>query len=290
LTVSANSDLRGLLSCRSRSWDSPFRAFPFQKAVLLSKPVAPLRLDTHLSSRSCLPTMPFPASHLDRSPAAAHEAGPPREGPLRLAVPRRFSAGERSLARFLIHPRLVPAPVSPLGSRALTIEVEEWHGTERFPGSSPECYAPPLRSVSPSESPFSSSRVSSHRSTVDALLGFSPSRAFALPALGLGTSPAVARHRAPRCSVAAAGPPSSLVLHEPRGKPNVSLDLRVSGVRKIGLSLSGLPALLGFPTSSVSHANLVSTRPSIIDSRQGRRRVTASPAPFFGSLPPPTNV
>lgn len=83
------SGLCGLVSCRSRSWDSPFRAFPFQKAVLLSKPAAPLRFGTSVSSRSCLPTIPFPAFHPDRPPVAAHEAGPPREGPLRLAIPRR---------------------------------------------------------------------------------------------------------------------------------------------------------------------------------------------------------
>jgi len=41
LTVYAASGLRGLVSCRLRSRDSPLRAFPFQKAVLLSKPLLP---------------------------------------------------------------------------------------------------------------------------------------------------------------------------------------------------------------------------------------------------------
>jgi hypothetical protein len=41
LTACAASGLRGLVSCRLRSQDSPLRAFPIQKAVLLSKPLLP---------------------------------------------------------------------------------------------------------------------------------------------------------------------------------------------------------------------------------------------------------
>ena len=41
LTAYAAPGLRGLVSCRLRSWDSPFRAFPFQESVPLSGSLLP---------------------------------------------------------------------------------------------------------------------------------------------------------------------------------------------------------------------------------------------------------
>jgi hypothetical protein len=168
LTVYAAPGLRGLVSCRLRPWDSPYRAFPFQGIRAPSEAVAPLRL----GARLLLPPS-FPA---DSSRTITHgrvEAGPPREGPLRLAVPRRrWSRGCPSIS-----PAPHPHPAWPPHRGALSGRgqkpVEHGIGPDGATGFLPECGAPPLRSVAPPGSPFSSpSGVP--RTTVDALLGFVP--------------------------------------------------------------------------------------------------------------------
>jgi hypothetical protein len=125
LTVYAAPGLRGLVSCRLRSWDSPYRAFPFQGIRASSEAVAPLRLGARLLLR---PSFPADASRTITHGRA--EAGPPREGPLRLAVPRRrWSRGcPFVIARPLIHARLAPAPRGPFGSRARISETQHRTG------------------------------------------------------------------------------------------------------------------------------------------------------------------
>ena len=162
-----------------------------------------------------------------------------------------FSAGGPSASSIPNPRRLDLDPVSPLGSRAPD---PAGHGTG--PSSPQACARVRSTSAPKRYSSWKSVLAASGvvpSTTADALLGFYPSRAFSLSALGLGTSPAVARHRAPAASAfrCSGRPPSSPVLFVPRGEPNdpsgpQSLRQRKDWLDPLGPSCSlGVSHLLG---------------------------------------------
>jgi len=212
--------------------------------------------------------------------AVACEAGPSRKGPLRLSVPRRSCSAGQPSASSVPKPCLLALHTG--FAAKLTGADRVGHGTGP---SSPRILA---------WSAFSTpaSKLYSFWKSVRAVFrvflnddgrcsrGLLPLQSFPSFCAGSGNFPSSDAPPDTACAVNSSTAEATLLS---RPFPNraasrtIRRDLRVSGNRKIGLSLSGLPALLGFPTSSVSHAYLASTRPSIIDSRQGRRRVTAAP-------------
>jgi hypothetical protein len=148
--------------------------------------------------RAALSPTSFPGSHHRRPPRGRAEAGPPREGPLRLAVPRRrlFARVTRPLARLLFRAADDPFRVEPFRAAGRRSRATR-HGVGRFPGFFRSAVLPPLRSVAPPGNPFRSSAggpANDGRCSPGLLF---PSRAFPLPALGLEATPATARRRCP---------------------------------------------------------------------------------------------
>jgi len=138
--------LRGLVSCRSRPWGSPFRALLLARIARPSRgPPAPLRFSVAVPAVRCSRPRPPGFAALAR-PAPGSPRLPPELG-------RRFRRARARLPRR-------PGPRSP--------------GPPRF------LRRRPLRSLPPRASPRSRPPVA-RRPRADALLGFCPSRAFVRP-------------------------------------------------------------------------------------------------------------
>lgn len=154
MTVYAASGLCGLVSCRLRSQDSPFRVFPFQKAALLSKPLLPC--GQALARAFALDS----SRHSPVSVSSVLLQSRPRLVPLEkgLFVYRFPDAVVLQVSRPLALPlSLALSPVAPLlrlSSRTPTESGMAWD--RAVPGFWPGARsAPPLRSFAPSGSPFS---------------------------------------------------------------------------------------------------------------------------------------
>jgi hypothetical protein len=120
-------EFRGHISCRNRSWDSPFRGFPSQESCApLEATSAPMRSSTNVLKR-CFPDLiaaGFPDSH-------AFDA-------VAWFPPRLWAPFSRAETRF---------PV-PLGPSRRTAPFRQLH---------------PLRSLDPPASPFTPTRVAPSR-------------------------------------------------------------------------------------------------------------------------------
>jgi hypothetical protein len=151
LTVFAAPGPRGLVSCRLRSWDSPFRAFPFQESVPLSGPMLPCGWVSTFCSGHLSPD-PIPIDHL----RARWGWSPSRGASSFIVSPTTFSEGQ-PLASSAPHPRSASPPTSLTlsSSRVGTKRPAAWNRAVN-PGFLLECGAPPLRSLAPPGSPFAS--------------------------------------------------------------------------------------------------------------------------------------
>jgi len=246
LTVYAALGPLGLISCQLHSWDSPFRAFPFQQAVPLSRSVLPCGLES--------PGRSWPSRF------ARHGWPPIGRGQDDIARYDVCSCQRRRwspTASLSFQRSFDPAPARSnlaVGSAGLQSPV-----AASVQAGNPARHQHPellLRSEA-----FLLLKVRSRHESgcptrdADALLGFFPSRAFSPPVF----DPVPRRMRAPEPPTSYQ--PAAIVLSRPwqplqaEARRNY-LNHRVSNNGKIGWSLSGLPALLGFLTSSASLADL----------------------------------
>jgi len=173
LTVYAALGPLGLISYRSHSWDSPFRAFPFQQAVPLSRSMLPCGLESPGRSwPSRLAHHGWPPVGRGQDDTARYDACScqrrRRSPPANLTFQRSIRSGASTLQP---RGRLDRPPVAVCGFRS---------GGQ--PRSSPTSGAtPPLRSFPPPESPFTPRVRMSHSRTPMLSWDFSPPEPSPLP-------------------------------------------------------------------------------------------------------------
>lgn len=216
LTVFAAPGPRGLVSCRLRSWDSPFRAFPFQESVPLTGPLLPCGwVSTFCSGHRS----PGPVSH---GHLRSRQGGSPSRGASSFSVSLTTAPKVEPSASLAPHPRPPhPPPRSPFRAHGW-----EPNGRSMEPGGQSELLAGVWSASAPKLcSSWKSVRVAFRLpclTTADALLGFAPLELSPDPRWTWFPLPAVARHRDRPLShfCGRAGPSSSRALSRPRGEPS----------------------------------------------------------------------